>query len=334
MSSFTQKHVPANETDEVPFAGGIHLAAGRAALERDSRALVELADRLGASFERSVDLVLACTGRVFVCGDDSMHALGAKVASALNRAGTPSVWVHANNAQESQCSFANKRDLFVLLSSPCHAETLLRLVPQLDDCSIRSIGLFLRGENPIARRLTASVSCSSAPQANTSPRAGGTPEYYLNALAMAFVDAIAAARNVTLTSSEMGGDGQWLKRLSLKAGDLMRTDLELPSVTPDTPARETLAKLKASDLQMVCVVNDGAKLAGVIGAHELINLDNIDQHANVAKDLMRPSARSIDVHTPISEAMRLMKQEKLDVLPVESEMGQLVGVLSLHDLLL
>jgi arabinose-5-phosphate isomerase len=74
------------------------LETGRGALLQEAEAIRVLADRLDESFERAVEWMLACEGRVITCGLGKSGHIARKTAGTLSSTGTPSLFLHAAEA--------------------------------------------------------------------------------------------------------------------------------------------------------------------------------------------------------------------------------------------
>ena len=70
------------------------LDSARRVLRIEAQAIHDLLDRLDSSFDRAVDLLLACKGRVVVTGMGKSGLIGRKISATLSSTGTPSFFLH------------------------------------------------------------------------------------------------------------------------------------------------------------------------------------------------------------------------------------------------
>lgn len=74
------------------------LEAAREAVRREAAGVLAVADQLDDTFLRAVELLSACTGKVFVVGSGTSGAIARRMAHLLSVSGTPSVFVHPMDA--------------------------------------------------------------------------------------------------------------------------------------------------------------------------------------------------------------------------------------------
>src|SRR5678809_1628980 len=100
----------------------------RKVLEIESRAILDLLPRIDAGFDRAVDLVLACAGRVVVTGMGKSGLIGQKVSATLASTGTPSLFLHPAEAIHGDLGRIVRGDCVVAISSSGETQELLTLM--------------------------------------------------------------------------------------------------------------------------------------------------------------------------------------------------------------
>ncbi len=76
----------------------VSLDSARRVLRIEAEALNELLQRLDGSFERAVELLLGCKGRVVIIGMGKSGLIGRKIAATFSSTGTPSIFLHPAEA--------------------------------------------------------------------------------------------------------------------------------------------------------------------------------------------------------------------------------------------
>ena len=89
----------------------------RRVLRVEAEALVKLAEDLPADFEAAVAMILACRGRVVVCGIGKSGHIGRKISATLASTGTPSHFVHASEASHGDMGVIAADDVCLLISN-------------------------------------------------------------------------------------------------------------------------------------------------------------------------------------------------------------------------
>src|SRR5512135_1597416 len=89
----------------------------RHVLSIEAGAIAALADRLDARFERALDLLAACTGKVVVTGMGKSGIICRKIAATLASTGTAAVFLHAAEAAHGDAGVFMKGDAVLAVSS-------------------------------------------------------------------------------------------------------------------------------------------------------------------------------------------------------------------------
>src|SRR5271156_5868838 len=97
--------------------------------EIESQAILELRDRIDESFDRAVEAIFACAGRVVVTGMGKSGLTAQKVAATLASTGTPSLFLHPTEAIHGDLGRIVTGDVVVVFSSSGDTEEILALMP-------------------------------------------------------------------------------------------------------------------------------------------------------------------------------------------------------------
>src|SRR2546423_10352200 len=131
---------------------------------RDVRALAERVLRLEAEailgviptlderFERAVELLHTCSGRVIVTGIGKSGLIGRKIAATLSSTGTPAFFLHPAEGVHGDLGMLARRDGFIAISNSGETEEVLKLLPFVKPLSIPVIALTRRGQSPLAQK--------------------------------------------------------------------------------------------------------------------------------------------------------------------------------------
>src|SRR5262249_9680231 len=100
------------------------------------RALAErIAGPMAADFERAVECLHSCGGRVVVTGMGKSGLIGRKIAATLSSTGTPALYLHPAEAVHGDLGMLVRGDVVLALSSSGETEEILQLL-----VTIRRIG--------------------------------------------------------------------------------------------------------------------------------------------------------------------------------------------------
>src|SRR6478672_7531509 len=98
----------------------------------EARALGDLADRLAGpmadEFNRAVELLYCCAGRVVVTGMGKSGIIARKIAATLSSTGTPSLYMHPVEALHGDLGMLAQGDVVIALSASGETEEILQLL--------------------------------------------------------------------------------------------------------------------------------------------------------------------------------------------------------------
>jgi arabinose-5-phosphate isomerase len=307
----------------------------------EAEALLALAARLegpmATTFERAVDLVLACgssRGRVVVTGMGKSGIIAQKVAATLSSTGSPALFLHPAEAVHGDLGMIVEGDLVIALSASGETEEILRLLATLQRLGIPLIAFVCDTGSTLAGASEVSLDCSVPSEACAM---GLAPTASTTAM-LALGDALAIA--VSLRKGFQAEDfaalhpgGKLGKRLAL-VRQLMHSGEAVPRVTPATPMAEVIYEMSRKKLGMTTVEEDG-HLAGMISDGDLRRLlerDGPDGLRKTARDVMNRSPKTISAGELAVRALHTMEEKKITSLIVTDGQGRIEGVLHLHDL--
>src|SRR5436853_7161274 len=111
----------------------------------EAEALRALADRIAGpvaqAFERALDLMDACRGRVVVTGMGKSGIIARKIAATLSSIGTPALFMHPVDAVHGDLGMVVRGDVVLALSASGETEEILRLLATLKRLQVPLIAM-------------------------------------------------------------------------------------------------------------------------------------------------------------------------------------------------
>jgi arabinose-5-phosphate isomerase len=335
----------------------------------EAAALRALADRIAGpmanAFQRAVELLFCCAGRVVVTGMGKSGLIGRKIAATLSSTGTPALYLHPVDALHGDLGMVVRGDVVLALSASGETEEILALLATIkrlqvpliamtgDDITGKGMPRGAEGNSSglqipsvadesdsgtristLAAAADVALDCSIAEEAcslGLAPTASTTTM-------LALGDAIA----VTLSEkrgfkeedfANLHPGGKLGKRLA-RVESLMHSGDALPCVTPQARMPDVIYEMSRKKLGVTSVV-DGGKLVGIISDGDLRRLlqkrgkDVLDLTAGEA---MTKTPRTIARQEFAATALALMEEKKITSLMVIDGAGKLEGIVHLHDL--
>lgn len=313
----------------------------------EAEALHALADRIagpmGADFNRALELLYCCAGRVVVTGMGKSGIIARKVAATLSSTGTPALYLHPAEALHGDLGNVVRGDVVIALSASGETDEILQLLATIKRLAVPLItftgdDLYAEPENArsstLAQAATVALDCSVTREACSLGLAPTASTTTMLALGDALAMALSHKRGFKEEDfANLHPGGKLGKRLA-RAWSLMHSGDALPSVPPSANMSEVIYEMSRKALGMTTVVDDG-KLVGLISDGDLRRL--LEQHGKQALELsaaqcMTRNPQTIGPEEFAIAALEVMERRKITSLPVVDSEGCLVGVVHLHDL--
>jgi arabinose-5-phosphate isomerase len=311
------------------------LETARRVLRIEAQAIQDVLTRLDATFERAVDLLLACKGRVVATGMGKSGLVARKISATLSSTGTPSLFLHPAEAMHGDLGMLARGDALLAVTYGGETEEIFNLLEPLKRLEIPIVTLTGKMKSTLAEASEVVLDVSVKEEActlNLAPTASTT-------VAMAVGDALAVSllerRGFKPDDfAALHPAGRLGKKL-LRVEHLMHSGDAVPRVFLETPMPATFHEMSAKKLGMTTVVSRDGKLAGLITDGDLRRL--MEQHggaalAKTAGECMVRSPQTIGPKVLASEALNLMEKRKITSVVVVDHTEKVVGVVHLHDL--
>jgi len=319
-----------------PLDGARALQMARRTVDIEARALQALAGRLGDSFVRAVQAVLACKGRVVVMGMGKSGHVGRKMAATLASTGTPAMFVHPGEASHGDLGMVVPGDVVLAISNSGESDELAAILPAMRRLGVTLLAMTGKADSTLARHadivLDSAVDEEACPM-NLAPTASTTAQMALgDALAVALLDA-RGFQEADFARSHPGGSLG--RKLLMHVRDLMRSGDAVPSVAPSASFNELLREMTHKGLGFTAVVDGAGRALGIFTDGDLRRLieRGADLRALTAEQVMHPGPRLVRDDALAVDAAGVMEQHRItSVLVVDGE-GLLVGALNSNDLM-
>ena len=311
------------------------LSEGRKVLALERAAIEATEAKLGDGFLKAVQLMLAAKGNVIFCGVGKSGHIGRKLAATFASTGTPSFFVHADEAAHGDLGMIRTGDVFVGISFSGESDELLLILPALRKLSVPIIAMTGRENSSLAKYADVSLVTPVEREAcplNLAPTASTT-------VTMALGDAIAGALMVARHFSaedfaKSHPAGALGRRLLLQVSDVMRTGDAVPVAKPDMPALDAIEILSRKRLGSFVVVDEAMHPVGIFTEGDLCRRmrDGFDFSKATAGDLMTTQPKSVSPTDSAYVALNEIHNRQVNQLLVCDAEGRLVGVVHIQDL--
>jgi arabinose-5-phosphate isomerase len=317
----------------------------------EAEALRALADRIAGpmadSFDRAIELMDACRGRVVVTGMGKSGIIARKIAATLSSIGTPALFMHPVDAVHGDLGMVVRGDVVLALSASGETEEILRLLATIKRLQVPLISMTgdlicvsLAGKSTRAPLSTLAAAADVALDCSVDKEAcslGLAPTASTTAM-LALGDALA----VTLSQkrgfkeedfANLHPGGKLGKKLA-RVESLMHRGQAIPRVIAATKMSDVIYEMSRKKLGMTTVV-EGERLLGVISDGDLRRL--LERRGKDVLDLtagecMTRAPKTIHPQEFAATALAIMEEKKITSLVVVDSNQEVEGVVHLHDL--
>ena len=317
--------------DRSPAIGVLEF--GRAILHDEARALDALADQLGIAFEKAVELICRCQGKLIVSGLGKSGHVARKIAATFASTGTTAVFLHLAEAIHGDLGMAAEGDIAILISQSGETAELAPVIEHFQLGHIPIIAITGHAGTMLAQAGTASLVLPHWPEVGPESVAPTTS----STMALALGDALAMTvmRQKGVTRSDFGRlhPGGSLGARLKPVRRLMHGGKALPLIAENSSMHDTVVEMSVKRLGVVGVTDSAGYLIGVITDGDLRrNIERGLEHS--AGEFMTRDPKTIGPDDLIDDALTLFDEYKITALFVVKEDGRgkkPVGVLHIHD---
>lgn len=305
-------------------------------LKIEAEAISSLIKRLDKNFEKTVSLILACKGKVVVAGMGKPGIIGEKISATLSSTGTPSLSLHPADAIHGDLGRVTKDDIVIAISNSGETEEISRLLPILKKIGAKIIAMTGNLKSTLAKHsdviLDVGVKKEACPF-GLAPTASTTAMLAMgDALAIALLE----KRGFKVEDFAFYHPGGTLgRRLILKVEDIMRRGRANPIVKEDLKVKVVLLKITEARAGSASVVNKKGVLTGIFTDGDLrrhLEEDTALPNRKV-KDVMTKKPITITKDRLAADAFRILREKKIDEIPVVDEKRRPIGLVDVQDLL-
>lgn len=297
-------------------------------LQDEAQAVLSQIEHLNESFDKVVNLILGCHGKVIITGVGKSGHIGAKIAATLSSTGTPSFFISPLDVFHGDLGVMTPSDVVLAISNSGQTDELLRFVPYLLERKIPLIGISGNPDSLLAKYSTHHICVKVSSEAcplNLAPTSSTTATLAMgDALACALMEARHFKKR---DFARFHPGGRLGHSLLLSAHDVMRTD-DLPVIPTDMKLGEALLRMSHGMLGLVVIVQDG-QVEGIITDGDVRRaMEKLkDKFFNVpVSEVMTKSPVCVSPDIKVNQITDLLGKKKIHAVMVVDENRHLLGI--------
>ncbi len=297
-------------------------------LQDEAQALLDLIPQLNEDFDKTVEIILQCKGKLIVTGVGKSGHIGAKIAATLSSTGTPSFFINPLDAFHGDLGVISTDDVVLAISNSGQTDELLRFLPYLEERKIPVIGMSGNPNSLLARYATAHLNAAVTKEACPLGLAPTSSTTAALALGDALACALMEARNFRATDfAQFHPGGSLGRRLLTRARDVMRSD-DLPVVSPTMKLGEAVIHVSRGRLGL-CVAEEAGVVKGIITDGDVRRaMENSQDNffELTVGDIMSRHPKMVGLNTKITEIEQILQKNKIHSVLVVDDDQHLLGI--------
>jgi arabinose-5-phosphate isomerase len=298
-------------------------------IKDEAQAVLDLIPKLDEQFDKAVELILQCQGKVIVTGVGKSGHIGAKIAATLASTGTPSFFINPLDVYHGDLGVMAHGDVVIAISNSGQTDELLRFIPMVLHMEIPIIAMSGNPQSLLAKYSTYHLNVSVTKEAcplNLAPTSSTTATLVMgDALAVALME---RRHFQPQDFAQFHPGGELGKRLLTTAQDVMLTE-NLPTMTADMHLGQAIILVSKGKLGLGVAVSDGLHIEGIITdgdirrAMEKWQAEFFDRTVG---DIMTRKPKTVKLQTKIADIQRLMNRHKIHNVLVADDDNRLIGI--------
>ena len=305
-------------------------------LEIEAQTLLEASQKIGDEFDKAVEIILSCKGKLVVSGVGKSGLIGAKMAATFASTGTPSFFLHPTEALHGDLGMISKDDVVIAISYSGESEELGSILPHIKRFGTPLIGMTKDAHSTLGNYSDVVIKVEIEKEAcplNIAPTSSTT-------LTLALGDALAVclmrARDFQKSDFASFHPGGALgKQLFIKVKNLMQTQ-HLPIISQNAKMKDAILQIGEGRLGTVLIRDENEKLTALLSDGDvrraLLSKD-FSLEDEVLKYATKNPMSIDDADMLASDALVLIEEKKIQLLVITDKNKKIQGVLHIHTLI-
>ena len=312
------------------------ISSAKQVIKDELAAIDQLADKLDDEFNTACNAILSSSGRVIVSGMGKSGHIGNKIAATLASTGTPAFFVHPSEALHGDLGMITPYDIVIAISNSGSTDELITLCSVVKRQGTQLIAMTGRPDSALSNladyHLDIHVDKEACPH-DLAPTSSTTATLVMgDALAVSLLQAREFSPEDFARSHPAGRLG---KRLTISVHDLMHSGESLPIVSAQDTLEHAILIMTGKQLGATLVVDEQKKMVSMFTDGDLRRAFEAGHNPKTAQlsAVIQHAYHATRADALAFEALAIMQDKSIMVLPVVESDGQPVGIIHMHDLL-
>lgn len=308
-------------------------------IEAEAQAVRAVAGAVDESFVKAVRLILDCPGAVLTSGVGKAGIIARKLSATFSSTGTPSHFLNPADAVHGDVGAIREGDLIVLLSYSGESDEILRLLNVVKSLDHPVIGITCNERNSLARHSNLVLRLGKIDEACPLGLAPSATTTAMLALGDALALSVMRQRKFTASDFAVFHPAGQIGRKMIKVREAMtfKRGENLPMAPDSHTVAQVLrevSQIKRRSGAVVLTGTDG-RLSGIFADSDLRRLLTDGGPSVLDRriaDVMTRNPKRIHAEALAGEAMAIMKEHRIDEVPVVDDDDRPLGLIDVQDL--
>lgn len=296
--------------------------------------LQKLSEKIGSEISEVVELIYAGKGKLVIMGVGKTGIIGHKISSSLASTGTPSIFINAAEAMHGDLGMVSKNDIVLLISNSGSSSEILNVIAPLKKIGCNLIAMTGNLKSALAKEVSLVINVGIEKEACPLGLAPTTSTTATLVMGDALTICLMERRGFKAENYAVYHPGGALgRRLISRVKDEMSTDI--PKVYETTLFKDIMYEMSNKRLGITLVYSKDEQAVGIITDGDIRRaiqrFDEIKQLTAV--EFMTHGFKQINENELLTEALEMMDINKITSLTVMNNSNQVVGILSIHNII-
>jgi arabinose-5-phosphate isomerase len=318
------------------------LEFARSVIAVESDAVRRMDRALDARFERAVRMILDCPASLLLAGVGKAGHIARKLSATFASTGTPSHFISASDAVHGDAGSIRQGDVVLILSSSGESDEITRLLSVVKKLNHPVIAITATTTSSLGRDADVVIETGKIEEACPLKLAPSASTTAMLALGDALALTVMQLRNFTADDFALYHPAGQLGRKLIRVSEAMtfKKGENLPLASDQSTVGEVLrdvSRIKRRSGAVILIDDASGRITGIFSDGDLRRLvvaGGADPLKVPVARVMTRNPKRIDQSALASAAMAMMKQYRVDEIPVVDEGDRPVGLIDVQDLVL
>ncbi|MBM3467311.1 MAG: KpsF/GutQ family sugar-phosphate isomerase [Alphaproteobacteria bacterium] len=301
-------------------------------ISEEATALNILKSQIPTDFSKVIEAILSLKGRLIILGIGKSGYIARKIAASLASTGTPAFYIHPAEASHGDLGMITKADMVFMLSNSGESRELFDTINYCKRFAIKIIAATMNPDSTLAKNSDFLLTIPTIKEASLLS-APTTSALMMLALGDAIIVSLHEAKGFSKDDFLTFHPGGKIGVNLIKIKDLMLTGTAIPFINPDYSITRVAGIITEKKLGCAIVVDNNQTLIGIITDGDLRRNIDKDLKTLKAEDLMTTSLIFVRSDILASEALSVMNNKSITILPVNDYDDKVIGIIHIHDIL-